>query len=138
MYSLNPVLTFMDHVKYIGIIHSPLKRLEDCPRQENEDAPEATIEIYPEFAKGISHIRAGSEVLLLTWLHQADRSVLSTHPRNDPKAPLTGVFATRSPDRPNPIGLHVVKVISVDANSIRVAELEVLDQTPVVDIKPVI
>ena len=127
-----------DQLKFIGIVHSPLKSLEDCPRQESEGAPEATVEIYPEFAEGLSHVRPGSEVLLLTWLHEANRSVLSTHPRNDPSTPLTGVFATRSPDRPNPVGLHVVKVLSLKKNIFTVAELEVLDQTPVIDIKPVI
>jgi tRNA-Thr(GGU) m(6)t(6)A37 methyltransferase TsaA len=127
-----------DQLKFIGIVHSPLKKLEDCPRQESEDAPEATIEVYPQFSEGLSHVRAGSEVILLTWLHEADRSVLSTHPRNDLNMPLTGVFATRSPDRPNPVGLHVVKVLSLNKNVITVSELEVLDQTPVIDIKPVI
>jgi L-fuculose-phosphate aldolase len=124
-----------DQLKFIGVVHSSLKCLEDCPRQEHEDAPEATIEIHPQFSKGLSHITAGSELVLLTWLHQADRSVLSTHPRNDPNSPLTGVFATRSPDRPNPIGLHQVTVISVDGNKLKVSELEALDQTPVLDIK---
>ena len=127
-----------DKLKFIGKVHSSLKRLEDCPRQESEDAPEATIEIYAEFAEGLSHVRPGSEVLLLTWLHEANRAVLSTHPRNDPSTPLTGVFATRSPDRPNPVGLHVVKVLALSKNRFTVSELEVLDQTPVIDIKPVI
>lgn len=127
----------MDHVRYIGIVHSSLKRIEDCPRQGDEGAPEAEVEIFHEFLPAISDLSAGDELILLSWLHLADRSVLSTHPRNNPATPLTGVFSTRSPDRPNPIGMHTVKVISVKGDRLRVSGLEALDQTPVVDIKPV-
>ena len=123
-------------LKFIGKIQSSLKRLEDCPRQEDEGAPEAEIVIYPEFMEGIKDIQVGAEILLLTWFHMADRSVLATHPRNDKKAPMTGVFSTRSPDRPNPIGIHLLKVIAVSSNGvIKVTALEALDQTPVIDIK---
>ncbi len=126
----------MDQVRFIGKIHSHLKNIKDCPLQESENAPEAAIEIFADFQEGVSHLKAGDNLILLTWLHLADRSVLSTRPRNDPKAPITGVFATRSPDRPNPIGIHYVKVISLNTNMLKVSGLEVLDQTPVVDIKP--
>jgi tRNA-Thr(GGU) m(6)t(6)A37 methyltransferase TsaA len=124
-------------LQLIGKIHSPLKTIEDCPLQENENAPEATIIIFPEFSEGISDIKAGSEIVLLTWLHMADRTVIKCKPRNNNEAPLTGVFSTRSPDRPNPIGAHVVKVLSIAGNQIKISGLEVVDQTPLLDIKPV-
>jgi tRNA-Thr(GGU) m(6)t(6)A37 methyltransferase TsaA len=125
-------------IKFIGKIQSDLKSIEDCPLQENENAPEATIMIFPEFMEGIRNIVAGSEILLLTWLHVADRSVIKCVPRNNYEAPKIGVFSTRSPDRPNPIGIHSVKVLSIsDQGLIKVSGLEVLDQTPLVDIKPV-
>ena len=122
----------------IGVIHSPLKRMEDCPLQESENAPEAMIEIFPEYIEGIKDIKQGDQLLLMTWLHKSDRTIITTHPRNDPAAPLTGVFSTRSPDRPNPIGIHTVKVLSVsNTGTIYVSGLEVLDQTPLIDIKPI-
>lgn len=124
-------------IKFIGKIQSELKRIEDCPLQGNENAPDAEIIIFPEFAEGIKDIKAGSEILLFTWLHMADRSVIKCKPWNNNDAPLTGVFSTRSPERPNPIGMHPVKVISAEKNNtIKVSGLEALDQTPVVDIKP--
>jgi len=125
-------------LKFIGRIHSELKKKEDCPLQENENAPGATIEIFPEFVEGIRNITAGSKILLLTWLHEADRTVIECVTRNDYDSPKLGVFSTRSPDRPNPIGIHSVKVISVSDAYIKVSALEVLDQTPLIDIKPVI
>jgi len=127
-----------DNVVRIGIVHSDLKRLEDCPRQEHEDAPAAFVEVYDEFALGVKDIKVGAELILFTWLHRADRTVLTTRPRNNPNAAITGVFSTRSPDRPTPIGIHHVKVISIVNNRIEVDELEVLDQTPIIDIKPVL
>jgi tRNA-Thr(GGU) m(6)t(6)A37 methyltransferase TsaA len=93
--------------------------------------------IAPEFSEGIKDIRAGDELLLFTWLHKADRKVITCQPRNDPQAAYTGVFSTRSPDRPNPIGIHLVKVVQIEGSSIRVSNLEALDQTPLIDIKPV-
>ena len=124
-------------LKYIGIIHSALKRLEDCPLLENENSPEATVEIFTEYSEGITNIKSGSEVILFTWLHKADRAVLQTKPRNNPDALLTGVFSTRSPDRPNPIGIHFVRVLSISQdNKLQVSGLEVLDGTPLIDIKP--
>ena len=123
-------------LRFIGKIHSPLKKVEDCPLQENEEAPEATIEIYPEFLEGIKDIIPGSMILLFTWLHQGDRTVITCVTRRNYNAPKVGVFSTRSPDRPNPIGLHSVKVLSIERNLIKVSALEVLDQTPLIDIKP--
>jgi tRNA-Thr(GGU) m(6)t(6)A37 methyltransferase TsaA len=128
---MNPTL------KYIGIVSSELRDIEDCPRQADENAPEVSIIIYPEFADGIKDIKAGDDILLFTWLHMGDRKVLQTRPRNNATAALTGIFSTRSPNRPNPIGIHSVKVISITDAEIKVDGLEVLDQTPVIDIKPI-
>ena len=126
-------------LKIIGVIHSSLKKKEDCPLQENENAPEAVIEIFPPFIEGIKDLKPGSDILLLTWLHQADRTVIKCVTRNNYDAPKIGVFSTRSPDRPNPIGIHKVKVISTGKDGlIKVSALEALDQTPLIDIKPII
>lgn len=126
-----------DRLNFIGAIHSQLKDLEKCPRQENENAPEATVEIFTEFAEGTENIKQGDELILFTWLHRSDRSVLKTIPRNDAGNPVTGVFSTRSPDRPNPIGIHFVKVTATVSNTVfSVSALEVLDGTPLIDIKP--
>ncbi|MBS1599950.1 MAG: tRNA (N6-threonylcarbamoyladenosine(37)-N6)-methyltransferase TrmO [Bacteroidetes bacterium] len=125
-------------LQIIGRINSPLKRIEDCPLQESENAPEVTLVIFEKFIEGIKNIEAGSEILLLTWLDKADRSVIKCVPRNNYDAPKIGVFSTRSPDRPNPIGIHSVKVLSVSPDGlIKVSGLEVLDQTPLLDIKPI-
>ena len=124
-------------IKFIGHIHSERKRIEECPLQENENAPGAVLEIFTEFREGIQDIKPGSEILLLTWLHMADRNVIKCKPRNNPKSLLTGVFSTRSPHRPNPIGIHLVKVLSIADNGlIKVSAMEVIDQTPLIDIKP--
>lgn len=125
-------------VKIIGKVYSSLKRKEDCPLQENENAPPAELVIFPEFISGIKDIVPGSDILMLTWLDRADRSVLQCVPRNNFDSPMIGVFSTRSPDRPNPIGIHVARVISVVDDRIAVSNLEVLDQTPLIDIKPVL
>jgi len=106
--------------------------------QGDEGAPEAWLELTPQAAKGITGIKAGDELIVLTWLHLAERDVLQVHPRGDPNRPLTGVFATRSPDRPNPIGLHRVSVLEVEEGKLRVAPLEAINGTPIVDIKPVL
>jgi len=126
----------MDTIQFIGIVQSTLKKIEDCPLQENEKAPAASIAIFPEFIDGIKDIHAGSEIMLLTRLHLADRKVIRCVRRNNYHSPQVGVFSTRSPDRPNPIGIHKTKVISVSGNSLEVEALEVLDQTPIIDIKP--
>jgi tRNA-Thr(GGU) m(6)t(6)A37 methyltransferase TsaA len=127
-------------IEPIGVVRSKLTRLEDAPMQGDEGAPEAWLEILPTVAQGLLGIRAGDELLVLTWLHLAQRDVLQVHPRGDPSRPLTGVFATRSPDRPNPIGLHHVSVLEVmeAERKLRVAPLEAIDGTPIVDIKPVL
>ena len=119
----------------IGVIRSSLKRLDDAARQGDEGAPDAWLEVSTEFADALRGVAVGDELVLITWLHLASRDVLQTHPRNDPSLPLTGVFLTRSPDRPNPLGLHRVRVMAVDGARIQVGPLEALDGTPVVDIK---
>jgi tRNA-Thr(GGU) m(6)t(6)A37 methyltransferase TsaA len=138
-YSLFAVFVDMtDTIKFIGRIQSELKRPEDCPLQENENAPPATLHIFPEFITGIKDLAIGSEVIILTWLHRADRSVLSCFPRSNSEAPHLGVFSTRSPDRPNPIGLHRAKIVALSAGGlISLSGLEVIHGTPVIDIKPV-
>jgi tRNA-Thr(GGU) m(6)t(6)A37 methyltransferase TsaA len=122
----------------IGVVRSPLTRRADAPRQGDEGAPDATILLNPAYADALEGIGVGDELVLLTWLHEADRSVLQVHPRDDDSRPLAGVFATRSSDRPNPIGLHEVTVLGIDGLSLRVGPLEAIDGTPVVDIKPVL
>jgi len=123
----------------IGTVRSPLTAREKAPKQGYEGAPEAWIEIDPAFVDALDGIAEGDEVVLLTWLHLSRRDVLKVHPRSDLENPLTGVFATRSPDRPNPIGLHRVRVLEVAAPArLRVWPLEAVDGTPVVDIKPVL
>jgi tRNA-Thr(GGU) m(6)t(6)A37 methyltransferase TsaA len=124
-------------IRPIGFVRSPLNSREEAPRQGIEGAPDAWLEFDPEFLAGIDGIAAGQEIIVLTWLHQARRDVLKVHPRGDPTVPLSGVFATRSPDRPNPIGLHRVRVVEVAPNKIKVGPLEAIDGTPIVDIKPV-
>ncbi len=123
----------------IGVVRSQLTAREEAPMQGSEGAPEAWVEIDPAFADALAGVAKGNEVILLTWLHLSRRDVLKVHPRGDPEKPLAGVFATRSPDRPNPIGLHRVHVLETDAPArLRVSPLEALDGTPVVDIKPVL
>lgn len=123
----------------IGSVRSPLKRREDCPHQGYDGAPEAWIEIGPAFAAGLDGITPGCEMILLTWFHEARRDVLQVHPRGRTDNPPRGVFATRSPDRPNPIGLHRVEVLEIESpGRIRVRPLEALDGTPVIDIKSVL
>lgn len=132
----------MSKTKYtiepIGIIRSELTRLEAAPMQGDEGAPEAWLELTPLVAQGLMGIKPGDELIVLTWLHLAQRDVLQVHPRGDPNRPLTGVFATRSPDRPNPVGLHRVSVLEVREQKLRVVPLEAIDRTPIIDIKPVL
>jgi tRNA-Thr(GGU) m(6)t(6)A37 methyltransferase TsaA len=125
-------------LRAIGSVSSPLVDREAAPKQGDEGAPEASIEIEAEFEPALRGIGPGDDVLVLTWLDRADRDVLSTHPRNDRSRPEIGVFATRSPDRPNPIGLHRVRVVAVEGPRLRVENLEALDGTPVLDVKPVL
>jgi tRNA-Thr(GGU) m(6)t(6)A37 methyltransferase TsaA len=125
-------------IEPIGFIRSELTRLEAAPLQGDEGAPEAWLELTPLAAQGLAGIMAGDELFVLTWLHLARRDVLQVHPRGNLDRPLTGVFATRSPDRPNPMGLHRVSVLKVAEQKLRIAPLEAIDGTPIVDIKPVL
>jgi tRNA-Thr(GGU) m(6)t(6)A37 methyltransferase TsaA len=122
-------------IEPIGYVRSALTRLEDAPMQGEEGAPAAWLELSETVAPALLGIRPGDALILLTWLHLARRDVLQVHPRDDLTRPLTGVFVTRSPDRPNPIGLHVVTVLEVAGNRLRVAPLEAIDGTPIVDLK---
>jgi tRNA-Thr(GGU) m(6)t(6)A37 methyltransferase TsaA len=119
----------------VGFIRSALKTRAEAPRQGPEGAPDAWLEIEPRFAEALLGIEVGHELIVITWLHQADRSVLKNHPRSDPSRPLTGVFYTRSPARPNPLGLHPVTVREISGTRLRIGPIEVFDGTPVVDIK---
>jgi tRNA-Thr(GGU) m(6)t(6)A37 methyltransferase TsaA len=125
-------------LKPIGWVESPLTDRAQAPRQGDEGAPDAWLVFEPAVADGLRDIAAGTEIILLTWLDRADRGVLVTRPRDDPRRPLTGVFSTRSPDRPNPIGLHRVRVLAAEGLRIHVQGLEALDKTPVIDVKPVL
>ena len=123
----------------IGYVHSSLEVRSDAPLQGWEGAPNARLEIHPAFVQGLDGIKAGADIWVFTWLHEAQRSILKVHPRDDARNPMKGVFATRSPDRPNPIGLHRVKVLSINEDRWLVVEgLEVIDGTPIIDIKPVV
>src|SRR5262245_28059339 len=125
-------------VRPIGSVQSSLRDPSLAPRQGDEGAPRATIRLLPEFAAAAGDLNPGDEIFVLTWLHLADRETLSVRPRDDPHRPLRGVFSTRSQDRPNPIGMHRVRVLSVAAGVIEVDALEAINGTPVVDIKPVL
>lgn len=123
----------------IGVVRSALTDRSQCPHQGNEGAPEAWIEVEPEYAAALDGLAPGSEILILTWMHLADRSVLHVHPKGDVRNPITGVFKTRSADRPNPIGLHRATIVKVEPpNRLLVESLEAVDKTPVVDIKCVL
>lgn len=125
-------------IEPIGFVRSSLKQLVDAPMQGDEGAPDAWLDISQQATPGLMGIQPGDELFILTWLHVANRDVLQVHPRGDINRPLTGVFATRSPDRPNPVGLHRVSVLEVGEARLRVAPLEAIDGTPVIDIKPVL
>ena len=122
----------------IGVIRSELVDLAAAPKQGDEGTYEAWLELNPQVAEGLLGIKTGDELIVLTWLHRGQRDVLQVHPRSNPNNPLTGVFATRSPDRPNPIGLHRVSVLEVDGQRLKVAPIEAIDGTPIIDIKPVL
>jgi tRNA-Thr(GGU) m(6)t(6)A37 methyltransferase TsaA len=121
----------------IGWVRSPLTDRADAPKQGYEGAPDARIRIEPAYRPGLDRLEPGQDLLVLTWLHRGRRDVLATHPRDDRSRPLTGVFATRSPDRPNPIGLHRVHLIALEGDGVLLVRgLEAIDGTPVIDIKP--
>jgi tRNA-Thr(GGU) m(6)t(6)A37 methyltransferase TsaA len=122
----------------IGVIRSRLKERSGAPKQASEGAPDAWLEVRPFAVQGLDGLAVGDEIIILTWLHRAHRDVLKVHPRSDPSRRLTGVFATRSPDRPNPIGLHQVTVRRMGKNRLRIGPIEAIDDTPVIDIKPVL
>jgi tRNA-Thr(GGU) m(6)t(6)A37 methyltransferase TsaA len=125
-------------LRAVGRVESPLLDRDSAPKQGDEGAPDAWLVLEESVAEAARELEVGQEVLVLTWLHLADRDVLRVHPRGDESRPLTGVFTTRSPDRPNPIGLHRVRVLQIDGPRLRVSGLEALDGTPVVDVKPVL
>jgi tRNA-Thr(GGU) m(6)t(6)A37 methyltransferase TsaA len=122
----------------VGWVESPLQDRASAPKQADEGAPPARIVFSPEFREAARDLHEGDEVLVLTWMHMGSRDELSVYPRGDTSRPITGVFATRSPDRPNPIGLHAVRIEAVEGNEITVHHLEAIDGTPVLDIKPVL
>ncbi len=119
----------------IGHIRSALDDLSIAPRQGREGAPDAWIELDPQYAQGLQGLSAGDEIIVLAWFHLADRTKLAVHPRAERDRPLTGVFATRAPHRPNPVGLHRVTVREIDGTRLRVGPIEAIDGTPIVDIK---
>jgi tRNA-Thr(GGU) m(6)t(6)A37 methyltransferase TsaA len=121
----------------IGIVHSTLTDPATAPKQGDEESPQASLDIDPDYAPGLASLAVGDDLLVLTWLHLARRDVLSVHPRGNPDNPQRGVFNTRSPDRPNPIGLHRVQIVAIDGTRIRVRGLEAIDKTPIVDLKSV-
>jgi len=125
-------------IEPIGFVRSELTRLEDAPMQGDEGGPKAWLELTPQAAPGLMGITAGDELIVLTWLHLSERNVLQVHPRGDQSRPLRGVFATRSPDRPNPVGLHRVTVLEVTGKKLLVTPMEALNGTPIIDIKPVL
>ena len=125
-------------IQPVGWVESPLQDLAAAPPQGDEGAPDAWVVIRPELQPAMRDLKVGDQVIVLTWLHRSDRTVLEVHPRGDLERPLTGVFITRSPDRPNPVGLHEVEILGIDGTRLRVRNLEALDGTPVVDIKPIL
>lgn len=123
----------------IGRVSSSLRKREEAPKQPDEGAPPAWLELEPEVREGLADLKVGDELLLLTWLHRAERATLRVHPRDDEGAPLRGVFSTRSQDRPNPVGVHRVRIAEMESPlRIRVAALEAFDGTPIIDLKPVL
>ena len=125
-------------VRQIGVVESPLSVRAAAPKQPDEGAPEAWLVFVDDVRDALRDVRSGEDYVLLTWLHKADRSTLAVHPRGDFDRPEQGVFTTRAPDRPNPIGLHRVRVVEVDDLRVRVDALEAIDGTPILDLKPVI
>jgi tRNA-Thr(GGU) m(6)t(6)A37 methyltransferase TsaA len=125
-------------IEPIGFIRSEIKNKKDAPLFYTDGAPNAVLEILSEFKDALHRMKAGDEIIVITWLHQANRKVLKVHPRGDASNPLTGVFMTRSPDRPNPLGLHRVKVLKISSERLHIGSIEAIDGTPVIDIKPVV
>ncbi|MGZ4790107.1 MAG: tRNA (N6-threonylcarbamoyladenosine(37)-N6)-methyltransferase TrmO [Terriglobales bacterium] len=122
----------------IGFIRSTIKERSQAPKQGSEGAPDVWLELNASFANALDGLSIGDEIIVITWLHLANRDTLKVHPRSDPQRRLTGVFATRSPDRPNPLGLHNVTLKEIAAGKLRIGPMEAMDGTPVLDIKPVL
>jgi tRNA-Thr(GGU) m(6)t(6)A37 methyltransferase TsaA len=127
-----------DRLRPVGVIRSRLKSRQSAPKQGAEGAPDAWLEVRSWAAAALHRLEVGDEIIVITWFHRARRDVLQVHPRSDPRNPLSGVFATRSPDRPNPLGLHPVVVRAIDGRRLRIGPIEAIDGTPVIDIKPVL
>ena len=131
--------TMTEHVvQPIGYLRSELKDPATAPKFYTEGAPDAWLELEAAYVAGLERLEVGQELIVITWLHLAQRDVLRVHPRGDPANPLTGVFLTRSPDRPNPLGLHRARVRAVEGHRLRIGPIEAVDGTPVVDLKPVV
>jgi tRNA-Thr(GGU) m(6)t(6)A37 methyltransferase TsaA len=131
-------MTSSYEIRPIGHVESPLVDRETTPKQGFEGAPDAWLVFDPDVTEGIRDLAVGADMFVLTWLHRAERDVLAVHPRDDPRTPETGVFSTRSQDRPNPIGLHRVQIIAIDGPRVLVSHLEAFHGTPIVDVKPVL
>ncbi len=126
-------------VRPIGTIRSELKNVDDAPMfYTDEGVPNARLELNPVFIDGLDRMQVGDDIIVITWLHLARRDILQVHPQGNPSKPLTGVFLTRSPDRPNPLGLHRARVLGIEVGSLLIGPIEVIDGTPVLDIKPVV
>jgi tRNA-Thr(GGU) m(6)t(6)A37 methyltransferase TsaA len=125
-------------VRVIGRVESALTDPDAAPCQADERAPEAWLAFDPDMLEGLRDLRVGDAIIVITWLHRARRDVLSVHPRGDPARSRAGVFSTRSPHRPNPIGLHEVEIVAIDGARIRGRAIEVLDGTPIIDVKPIL
>jgi tRNA-Thr(GGU) m(6)t(6)A37 methyltransferase TsaA len=125
-------------IEPVGVIRSEIKNREDAPLFYDQGAPNAVLEILPAYREGLDRMKAGDEIIVITWFHRADREGSKVHPRGNKANPLTGVFSTRSPDRPNPLGLHRVKVLSIDGCRLEIGATEAIEGTPVMGIKPVV
>ena len=125
-------------IRPIGEIRSEIKNREDAPLFYTDGAPNAVLEVTPAYIDGLDRMQVGDEIIVITWLHQARRDILRVHPRGDLSNPLTGVFSTRSPDRPNPLGLHRATVLEINPGRLHIGPIEAIDGTPVIDIKPVV
>lgn len=133
------VMSEIDYLLHpIGFLQSSLKRREDAPKQGREGAPDAWLTVNEAVAEALDGIAVGDELIIVSWFHKSQRDTLKVHPRGRPDVPLTGVFATRSPDRPNPLGLHRVTVLEIAGTKLKVGPIETIDGTPVIDIKPVL
>jgi len=130
--------TLRYELRPIGWVESPLTVARLAPRQGDEGAPDAWLRFDPAVSEGIRDLQVDTDIIVLTWLDRARRDVLTVHPRGDVRSPLTGVFSTRSPDRPNPIGLHTVHVLDISGARVHVRNLEALDRTPILDVKPLL